>query len=327
MAMKIPVIFGHSAAIDDFVATAVLSTMPDIEIKGIFVINADCIAVPAMDTSSRVHQFLGLDKKNVPLTLSAARGWNAFPWEYRADCIKMGSISSLDPFSSQLDSPYDSGERMIEELLRKAIAEDAPSVLLVTGPITAVTDVLRDDPDLASGIKDVVWMGGAIDVRGNLDPNTLPKEIANDKAEWNAFWDPASIDEMFEIFSGVNIFPLDITDQARITSEFKRRLREQGRAHRFSRFVSEAYALVEGQPYYEMWNTLATCYLGSAASSIFDAPEQMPLTIELWGNDTQGWIHREVGRNVQSVYLNMKDKSSFYEYVLERLRTDVASFQ
>lgn len=42
-----PVIFNHSAAIDDFVATALLLTMPNIELLGVIVTNADCIAEPA----------------------------------------------------------------------------------------------------------------------------------------------------------------------------------------------------------------------------------------------------------------------------------------
>lgn len=321
--MKTPVIFNHSAAIDDFVSTAVLATMPDIDIKGIVVTNADCIATPAMNTSSRVHQFLGLDKKNIPLTLSTARGWNAFPWEYRQDCYTMGTIDILSPYQSQVAPPYDSGEEMIANLLEGAVLANDPVVLLATGPITAVTDVLKQKPALAAGIKDVIWMGGAINAAGNLDPATVPKEIANTKAEWNAFWDPFAVTEMFNIFSDIKIFPLDITDQAKITDDFKAQLSAQSSEYNLSKFVSQAYGLVKDEPFYEMWNTLATCYLGSAAPKIYDSPAKMPLTIEEWGNDTQGWIHEQEGKNVQSPFLNMADKDAFYQYVLDQLKVNV----
>ena len=142
-----PVIFNHSAAIDDFVSTAVLASMSNMDIKGIIVTNADCIATPAMDTSSKVHQFLGLDKKNIPLVLSMARGWNAFPWSYRKDCIKMGTIDSLYPFKSQVHPPYQSGDDLIENLLLEAMITENPVVILATGPVTAVTEVLKKRPE------------------------------------------------------------------------------------------------------------------------------------------------------------------------------------
>ncbi len=91
-----PVIFNHSAAIDDFVATALLLTMPNINLQGVLVTNADCIAAPAMKTTYMVHKLFEID--NIPLSLSNARGWNSFPYLYRKDCITMGTIDLLKPF-------------------------------------------------------------------------------------------------------------------------------------------------------------------------------------------------------------------------------------
>ena len=320
---KTPVLFNHSAAIDDFVSTAVLSTMQHIDIKGIVVTYADCIATPAMDSSSRVHQFLGLDKKNIPLTLSMVRGWNSFPWDYKKDCITIGTIEILNSYKSQVSAPYPSGEELIERILTEAVSQSNPVIVLATGPVTAITQTLKRRPELLEGIKDVVWMGGAIHVDGNLDPKYVPTEVCNKKAEFNAFWDPFAVSEMFNLFSGVHIFPLDITDQAKITEEFKADLAIQAKDYNLSKFVNEAYALVKDEPFYEMWNTLATCFLGLSAQAIFAPPEKAPLTIDEWGNDTQGWIHQQSGNNVQSAYLNLKDKPSFYQYVLNQLKVNV----
>jgi purine nucleosidase len=319
MGSKTPVIFNHSAAIDDFVSTVVLSTMQDMEIKGIIVTNADCIAEPAMDATSRVHQFLGLDKMEIPIALSEARGWNAFPWDYRKDCITMGTIDILKPYVSQSQPPFDSGERLFARLLEEAVASNNPAIVLATGPISALTNTLREKPHLLKGIKEVVWMGGALNVKGNLDPKTIPREIANQKAEWNAFWDPFAVQEMFDLLCDVKVFPLDITDQAKITDSFKNRLRAQSDKSQLSKFVFEAYQLVKDEPFYEMWNTLATCYLGNQADTIFAAPAVVPLSIDLWGNDTQGWIHEQAGGNKQAVFQNFADEQSFYDYVLKQI--------
>lgn len=324
--LKTPVIFNHSAAIDDFVSTAVLNTMPNIDIKGIVVTNADCIATPAMDTTSRVHQFLRLDKKNIPLTLSMVRGWNAFPWLYRKDCITMGTVDILKPFKSEVAPPYDSGELMIEQILTEAIRTNNPVIVLATGPITAITEALKKTPELIKGIKDVIWMGGTIYAKGNIYDKkaNMPDFLANDKAEWNAFWDPFAVDDMFQQFSEVKMFPLDITDQAKITDAFKMALADQAKNYNLSQFVSEAYALVKDEPFYEMWNTLATSFLGSASSAIFgSSPQRMSLKIDKWGNETQGHIHEAPNQNIQCVFLNMQDKDAFYNYVLQQLKVNV----
>ncbi|MCB0695943.1 MAG: nucleoside hydrolase, partial [Chitinophagaceae bacterium] len=306
------------AAIDDFVATAVLLTMPNIELQGIVVTNADCIATPAMNTSWRVSQFFGIE--HIPLTLSDARGWNSFPWEYRADCINMGTIDILKPFSDNKSwPPYPSGEAMMTDLLIKAIEKKDPVTILCTGPVTTITNLVSNNPTLLEGINEIVWMGGAVDVPGNLDPATIPAAIANKHAEWNAFWDPFAVDIMFRLFEKVRVFPLDITDQAKITPEFKARLLAQSE-YPYSKFVYQAYDLVKDQPFYEMWNTCATVFL-SGRTDIYAEPETTPLDIVLWGFE-QGWIRRtdKPTMHPQLVYQNFSNSDNFYDYVLEQLK-------
>lgn len=318
MENKTPVIFNHSAAIDDFVATAVLLTMPNIDLRGIVVTNADCIADPAMDTSWRVSQFFGIE--NIPLTLSDARGWNSFPWEYRADCINMGTIDALKPYrNNPAWPPYPSGEAMVTDLIMQAINNKEKITILCTGPVTTITNLVANNPTLLDGIEEIVWMGGAIDVPGNLDPNTIPAAIANKHAEWNAFWDPFAVSVMFKLFEKVRVFPLDITDQAKITKEFKARLKAQSE-YRYSEFVYQAYELVADQPFYEMWNTCATVFLANQPD-IYAEPDATPLDIVLWGFE-QGWIQRTDNpmAHTQLAYLNFSNQDNFYDYVLQQLK-------
>ena len=161
-------------------------------------------------------------------------------------------------------------------------------------------------------------MGGAIDVPGNLDPNTIPPELANPKAEWNAYWDPYAVDWIFKNTSfPLILFPLDVTDQAKLTTEFMAALKAQGPAFRYSNLVLGLYSLVEGQPYFEMWNSLTSVYL--ARPDIFDPPVSMRLAIETEGY-MQGSITRNANGREASVILNIKDKNAFYDYVIAQLR-------
>src|SRR5437868_15374626 len=84
---RTPVVFLHDAAIDEFISSMLLTVMPGIDLLGIVVINADCIADPAMQASSRLMQFM--NRADIPVALSRARGWNAFPWPYRRDCVSL----------------------------------------------------------------------------------------------------------------------------------------------------------------------------------------------------------------------------------------------
>ena len=69
---KLPVLFIHDAAIDDFIATMLLVAMPDVDLKGIVIADADCIPQPGIDAANRLQQFIG--RPDIPLALSESRG-------------------------------------------------------------------------------------------------------------------------------------------------------------------------------------------------------------------------------------------------------------
>ncbi|HEY4903318.1 MAG TPA: hypothetical protein VIH89_07600 [Candidatus Sulfotelmatobacter sp.] len=62
-----PVVLLHDAAVDEYMVTVLLTVMPNIELRGIVIVNADCIAEPAMDAASQLQQFLG--REDIPLAL------------------------------------------------------------------------------------------------------------------------------------------------------------------------------------------------------------------------------------------------------------------
>ena len=79
------VVLVHDAAIDEYMSTILLTTMEDVVLDGIVIVNADCIYGPAMDAAWKIQQYI--DGTDIPLSLSNARGFNAFPWPYRGDCV------------------------------------------------------------------------------------------------------------------------------------------------------------------------------------------------------------------------------------------------
>lgn len=313
-----PVFHLSGGTIDDAAASILLSTMDAVRLEGIQISNSDTLYQFAMQNQWKIHQVIG--RPQISLGLSQARGFNAFPWQYRNDAYLIANSSIIGSIPDRDDwPPYPSGDRLLKQRLTRALDTNQPIVIVATAPLTPLVDVLKGSPQLKGAIKELIWMGGAIDVPGNLDPDTIPEAIANPKAEWNAFWDPYAIDWIFRNTRfPITLFPLDVTDEAKVTQAFLRGLSDQSKRYRYSALVGSLYALVEDQPYFEMWNTLATSYVGQPG--IFETPVPLRLAIETEGY-WQGTIRRgDATDRAVNVVMKMKDPDRFYAYVLKQLR-------
>jgi purine nucleosidase len=61
------------------------------------------------------------------------------------------------------------------EFMARLLLEASERVtMLVTGPLTTVAAALAAAPTIEQKIDEVVWMGGALDVAGNVDPMVEP---------------------------------------------------------------------------------------------------------------------------------------------------------
>jgi purine nucleosidase len=311
------VILVQDAAIDEYMSQVLLTTMP-VNLLGVSIVNADCIDSAAMQAAWRINAYIGASA--MPLGLSRARGWNAFPWPYRTDCIKQGAIEALAGIpDNPAWPPYPDGDAMLEAWLT---ACEPGVTLLVTCPLTPVASVLKRRPALKQKIGRIVWMGGAIGVPGNLDPNTVPNPPWNNCAEWNAFWDPAAVDWIFRKTTCPIIqFPLDITDQAKITDAFMARLATQSQAGmRYSTLAHQSYELVCNEPFYDMWDVVTTCWLVDDQHRFFEPPTTMRLEIDVELDATQACIKRKKGRGGRAVQVVQNfaadgGQQRFYDYV------------
>jgi len=292
-----------------------LTTMP-FNLLGVVIVNADCIDTAAMQADWKINSYI--NQQSMKVGLSRTRGWNPFPWPYREDCIKEGKIPALADIPDNPDwPPYPDGDAMLEEMLDCC---EPGAAVLITCPFTPLSDILKRRPELEKKIGQIIWMGGAIGVKGNLDPTTVPTPPWNPCAEWNAFWDPSSVDWIFRNTTCPIIeFPLDITNQAAITKEFMAKLDAQSQAGMtYSTLAYQSYELVDKESFYDMWDVVTTCWLVNDQYNFFEPPTTMNLSIDVELNATQGCIKEsEGGREVQ-VLLNFASdggQQRFYDYV------------
>ncbi|WP_223787377.1 nucleoside hydrolase [Marinicella meishanensis] len=311
------ILFNHDAAIDEFMAAVLLTTMADKTFLGSVIMNADCIDRYAMQAQYKIQQYIG--QSQYPLTLSGARQWNPFPWVYREDCIKEGQIEVLSDLPDNPQwPPFPDGDAFMTEVLQQALAAGETITLLVNCPMTTLHNVLQAKPDLAGAIERLIWMGGAIDVPGNLDPNTIPPQMANKRAEWNAFCDPFAVDWVFNNTTfPIYMFPLDVTDQAAITDEFMTQLKIQAPEFAYSKLAYQSYELVAAESFYDMWDVVTTCFIPHP--EFFATPEVMNLSIVTDGF-MQGTIETTAGGRPVNVLLNLVQKQAFYQFVLQQFR-------
>jgi len=319
---KTPVIYIHDGAIDEYVAFLLLDSMENVDIQAVILVAGDSIAEPAMDAQWKIQSYI--NKPDIPIALSSARGWNPFPWDYRGQSIQQGNINSLKDLSSNPDwPPYPSGEELLGKLLTKAVKTKNPVTLLVNCPLTTLYTVLVKKPELEKGIAKMVWMAGAINVPGNIDPATLPTGFGNKKAEWNVFWDPVSTEWIFKHTTFPIIdFPLDVTDKAKIAEKFVSKLKEQSLKYKYSRLAFESYSLVynfsdSNKTYYEMWDVLTTSYI--ARPGLFFPPKTLKLDIITQGINQGTMVQSETGRQV-SVIFDIKHLDRYYTYVLTQFK-------
>lgn len=302
---KTPVLMDHDGAVDDYLAALLLLTMDHVEPLGIIVTPADCYIQPAVSITRKMLDLIG--RSTVPVAESTVRGINPFPQLYRRDSLVIDCFPILNE-QDEIKTPLlpESGQDFMVRVLREAIE---PVTLLITGPLTTLAVALDAAPDIEAKIQQLVWMGGALNVRGNVAIDLEPGQDGS--AEWNAYWDAEAIDRVWQTQIPIVMCPLDITNNVPVTPGFIRKLAKQ-RRYPLSDLAGQCYSLVIPQDYY-FWDVLATAYLGQPE---FFQLREWETAIVTKGR-SQGRTKIEAGgRKIQA--LDSVDVDRFYAYILQQ---------
>lgn len=320
----VPMIFGamfsiiHSSdgGVDDFATTALIAAAqekdPSFDFPAVIITNGDCEPVSALAAGMKTAKFLNMDTQ---VALSSSRVWNQFPWIWRMDSNAVNQIPCLQGHTVDPDFlSLPEGNDLLIEQLRKA--DDVK--LIATGPLTTIADVLKAHPELIEKISELHWMGGALDIAGNiLHSPEIPKELLNEKAEWNVFCDPVAADWVFKNTSfAIYLYPLDISDRT-IPNHFIKIL-NQKKSTVHSNYISECYKIVENVVEYRMWDVVAAA--GVLFPEVLELPVKEILRIEIGFKEQGALLRDDQGREV-FVYKEFKnnDPAIFYETVANLL--------
>ena len=299
------VLMDHDGGVDDYLATMLLMTMDHVQPLGIVVTPADCYVQPAVSATRKILDLMG--RSDVPVAESTVRGINPFPTLYRRDSFIVDHLPILNERETiQTPLVEETGQ---EFLVRSLLAADQPVTLMVTGPLTTVATALDIAPEIERQIKEIVWMGGALNVPGNVEKSL---EAGQDgSAEWNVYWDPIAANRVWQTQIPLVLCPLDITNNVPVTSEFVRKLTQQ-RRYPLSDLAGQCYALVMPQEYF-FWDLLATAYL--AHPEFYELRELE--TVIVTNGKSQGRTKVETGgRKIRA--MNKLDHEQYYAYILQQ---------
>ena len=299
------VLMDQDGGVDDYLATMLLMTMEHIQPLGIVVTPADCYIQPAVSATRKILDLVG--RWDIPVAESTVRGINPFPTLYRRDSFVVDHLPILNE-RDEIQTPL-AQETGQEFMVRSLLAADRPVTLMVTGPLTTVAAALDLAPQIEHQIEKIVWMGGALNVPGNVEQSLEPGQDGS--AEWNVYWDPLAAHRVWQTQIPLILCPLDLTNNVPVTSEFVRQLTKQ-RQYPVSDLAGQCYALVVTQVYY-FWDVLATTYL--AHPEFYELQEWE--TVILTSGESQGRTKVESGgRKIQA--MNKVDKEKYYAYILQQ---------
>lgn len=295
----------HDGGVDDYLATMLLMTMDHIQPLGVVVTPADCYIQPAISATRKILDLIGCT--DVPVAESTVRGINPFPRLYRRDSFIVDHLPILNQ-SETISTTLvpETGQDFMVRVLSEA---PEPVTIMVTGPLTTVAVALDTAPEIAAKIKEIVWMGGALNVPGNVEKSL---EAGQDgSAEWNVYWDPVSAYQVWQTQIPIVMCPLDLTNCVPVTSELVYQLGKQ-RRYDLSDLAGQCYALAIPQDFY-FWDVLATAYLAHPEFYQLRDWETAIVTTGL----SQGRTKVEPGgRKIRA--MDKVDKSSFYAYILQQ---------
>ncbi len=299
------VLMDHDGGIDDFLATMLLMTMTEIETIGIAITPADCYPKAAVGVTRKILDFMG--KSEILVAESTVRGINPFPPDFRRDSVIINNfpiLNELDKIKTPLVS--ESGQKFIIERL-KAASESV--TLMVTGPLTTIAEAIAIEPKIINKIQEIVWMGGALTVPGNVEKVFALEHDGS--AEWNVFWDAIAAKQIWDTEIPLTLCPLDLTNTVPVTPEFIKKLTKQ-RRYTLSDSAGMCYALAIPQNYY-FWDILATAYLARPQLYRTEAKETDIISTGISQGRT---ILKPGGRKIN--VMTEVDREKFYEYLLQQ---------
>ncbi|MBM3786998.1 MAG: nucleoside hydrolase [Acidobacteria bacterium] len=211
-----PLIVDTDAGADDLIALLWLLRQPGVRIEAVTVCSGLAHPAAGADTVLRVLEYAGHAGIQVYAgSEKPFRGDAAFPaeWRRQADALFHSELPPVKRKPSAIPAHVFLADRLMDPR--------QPVRILALGPLTNLGAATAREPRTGAAVAELVWMGGAVSVDGNV-----PNERSS---EWNAFVDPEAAERVIGLGWKKRIVPLDATNQVPITPAILQNFEETAR--------------------------------------------------------------------------------------------------
>lgn len=213
------VIIDCDPGIDDAIALTLAFESPDIKVVGITTVFGNATISQTTRNALRIVELSG---KLIPVYRGADKPLQIPAPEPPLDIQGNDGLGNTHQPEPKLKAESESAS---DFLVREINANPGKITLIAIGPLTNLALALKRDPSIASKVKRVVLMGGALNTPGNVTP----------VAEANIAADPQAADKVFTAPWHVTMIPLDVTQKVKISEKMLEAIR--GRNQRFGAFI------------------------------------------------------------------------------------------
>ena len=203
-----PLILDVDTGIDDMLALLIAATSPELNLRGVTCVAGNVEIHHVARNTGKILRMVG--RGDVPVSIGAARplqrrlrtapdthGPTGTGYvELRGEDRRLGTTEyTAIPASRYLGAHVN---RHPDEI-----------TIVALGPLTNLAAAIQQGVDLAGRAREVVWMGGTLEERGNT----------TETGEWNACVDPEAAEACLRVGAVHRIFPLDATQDVVFTMD------------------------------------------------------------------------------------------------------------
>ncbi len=205
------IILDTDPGIDDALALFLALASPEVQLEAITTVHGN---VPVEMTTRNALGLLEVaGRSDVPVARGSAQPLVRAPIDakYVHGPTGLGTLALSEPQNSVVKQ---SAADLIIERVQAAPGE---LTLVPIGPLTNLALALRREPAIASQVREVVIMGGALRVPGNVTP----------AAEFNIYADPHAAQVVFKAGWPIRLVSLDVTNVTTMNREQTRQLAQK----------------------------------------------------------------------------------------------------
>ncbi len=202
------VILDVDTGIDDMVALLIAATAPELNLRGVTCVAGNVEIHHVARNTGKILRMVG--RGDVPVSIGAARPLHrrlrTAPDTHGPTGTGYVELTGEDPELGATDYTAVPAPRYIAAHIERHPGE---LTVVALGPLTNLASAALNGVDLGAGLRELVWMGGALEERGNT----------TETGEWNACVDPEAAEVVLAAGAISRLFPLDATQDVIFTLE------------------------------------------------------------------------------------------------------------